>query len=103
MMTTQHVGVIYSLKNNEGSSMKWIMSLTMISKVLSVCGCPLPMESVPFWGVATRKKICCLHEWRRLRWGLSPTPPAALGVESATTSLTAQTPKYRDVVTDVPW
>lgn len=29
------------------------------------------MFSALFWGVATRKKICCLHEWPWLRRGLS--------------------------------
>lgn len=50
----------------------------------------LPLLSVFFWGVATRRKICCLHEWRWLRRGLSPTTHVAFVVERAATSLKKQ-------------
>lgn len=53
----------------------------------------LPVGSVPFWGVATRRKICCLHECLWFRSGLSPATQAALDVERAATSLKEQTHK----------
>lgn len=66
--------------------------------------CPfLPLVSVFFWGVATRRKICCLQEWRWLRRGLSPTTHAALVVERAATSLKKHKQKHKDRWLHKPW
>lgn len=81
-----HQPHVASLSTVSCSWYRWcflLMSSYVMYKVMV-----LPLASETFCGVATLKKICCLHECLRLRNGLSsPTTHTAPGLERAATSL----------------